>query len=175
MTALIGMKQHLLRLASLLAGHVQRLDHQLSIRFGGKPPANHSPCVQVQHHRQVMPAGLCPDVCDVAAPHLIGSLGGELTVQSVRDIWPLNRGLLICVLAWLLADQAQLTHQPTHTKATNAYAILTQHAQSAAASSRASTLVEQLIDLAAQHNAACVNTATSKAVGVVARPHHIEG
>ena len=122
-----------------------------------------------------MPATLCPDVGDVAAPHLIGALSGELAVQPVRDIWPLNRSLLVCVRAWLLADQAQLAHQPTHAKAANAYAIFTQHAQNASATSRSSTLVEQLIDLAAQCNAACINTAASKAMGVVARPHHVEG
>src|SRR5690606_23591828 len=76
-----------------------------------------------------MPATLCPDVGDVAAPHLIGALSGELAVQPVRDIWSLNRSLLVCVRAWLLADQAQLTHQPTHTKTANADAILTQHTQ----------------------------------------------
>ncbi|OLQ29184.1 hypothetical protein BIW01_00475 [Pseudomonas aeruginosa] len=60
---------------------------------------------------------------------------------------------------WLFADQTQLAHQPTHTKATDAYAILTQHAQNAAAASGASTLVEQLIDLTAQGNPACINMA----------------
>ena len=39
------------------------------------------------------------------------------------------------------------------------YAILTQHAQNASATSRSSTLVEQLIDLTAQGNPACINTA----------------
>ncbi len=122
-----------------------------------------------------MPATLCPDVGDVAAPHLIGALSGELAVQPVRDIWSLNRSLLVCVRAWLLADQAQLTHQPTHTKTANADAILTQHTQNAATASRASTLVEQLVNLTAQCNAACINTAASKPMGVVARPHHAEG
>jgi hypothetical protein len=61
----------------------------------------------------------------------------------------------------LFADQAQLTHQPTHTKPANAYAILTQHTQNAAAASRSSTLVEQLIDLTAQGNPASINTAAS--------------
>jgi hypothetical protein len=131
--------------------------------------------MQIQHRRQVMPATLRPDVGDVAAPHLIGLFGGELAVQPVWDIWPLNRSLLVCVRAWLLADQAQLAHQPTHAKTANAYAILAQHAQDAATARRSSTLVEQLVNLTAQCNAACINTAASKPMGVVARPHHAEG
>lgn len=79
------------------------------------------------------------------------------------DIRSLNRSLLVCVRARLLADQAQLTHQPTHAKAANTDAILTQHTQNASAASRASTLIEQLVDLAAQCNAARINTAASKA------------
>jgi len=54
----------------------------------------------------------------------------------------------------------------------NAY---TQHTQNASTASRASTLVEQLVDLTAQCNAARINTAASKAIGVVARPRHVEG
>lgn len=132
LAALIGMKQHLLRFAPLSVGHIQRLNDQLRIWLDGNRPADHSPCMQIQHRRQVMPTSLRPDVGDVATPHLVGSFGAELKVQPVRDIWPLNRSLLVHVRAGLFADQAQLAHQPPHAKAANAYAILTQHAQDAA-------------------------------------------
>src|SRR3989344_6696114 len=42
LAALIGMKQYLLRFATLFVGHVQRLDHQLSIRLGRNRPADYS-------------------------------------------------------------------------------------------------------------------------------------
>ncbi len=73
--------------ASLFVGHVQHLDDQLRIRLGGKRPAGHSPCMQIQHYRQVMPATLCPDVGDIAAPHLIGALGGGGSVVNSRFSW----------------------------------------------------------------------------------------
>lgn len=40
-----------------------------------------------------MPAALCPDVGDVAAPHLIGALIGELAVQPVPITGNAGRGL----------------------------------------------------------------------------------
>lgn len=81
--ALIGMKQHLLRFASLLVGHIQRIDDRLRIRLGGECPAT-----------------LRPDVVGhVTAPNMMGALNGELAVQPVRNIWPLTRSLLICVRA----------------------------------------------------------------------------
>ncbi len=83
LAALIRMEQHLLWLAALFVGHVQGLDHQLGIRLGRERPADHPPCLQNQHRRQVMPAALRPDVRDVATPHLIGTLDRELAVQPI--------------------------------------------------------------------------------------------
>ncbi len=143
------MKQHLLWLAALFVGHVQCLDHQVSTWLGRERPADHPPCVQIQHLGQVMPATLRPDIGDVATPHLVGALDSELAVQPVRDIRALYRGLLVGVRPRLLADQPQLSHQPTHTETTDCHAVFAQHAEDAAAAGRASTLAEQLIDLAA--------------------------
>ncbi|MCY1242143.1 hypothetical protein D9M72_550860 [compost metagenome] len=143
------MKQHLLWLAALFVGHVQGLDHQFGIWLGRERPADRTSRMQIQHGGQVMPAALRPDIGDVATPDLIGMLGRELAVQPVRDVRAFNRGLLVSVRAWLLADQTQLTHQPTHAKTANRHAVFAQHAQNAAAAGRASTLAEQLVDLAA--------------------------
>ncbi len=121
-----------------------------------------------------MPAALRPDVGDVATPHLIGMLGREFAVQPIRDIRLLNRGLFVGVRARLLADQAQLTHQPTHSETADGHALFAQHAQDAAAAGRAPTLAEQLVDLATQRHAASIDTPPSKTVDVVARPRHIE-
>ena len=110
--------------------------------------ADYTPRMQVQHRCQVMPAALRPDVGDVATPDLIGRFGRELAIQAIWNIWSFNRGLLVGVRARLLANQAQLTHQPAYTKPTNFHAILAQHAQDAPATGRASTLTEQLVDLA---------------------------
>lgn len=92
--ALIRMEQHLLWLAALFVGHVQGLDHQLGIRLDRERPADHPPCLQIQHRRQVMPAALRPDVGDVATPRLIGILGREFAVQPIWDIRPLNMACL---------------------------------------------------------------------------------
>ncbi|SSI75528.1 Protein of uncharacterised function (DUF2699) [Acinetobacter baumannii] len=143
------MEQHLLWLAALFVGHVQGLDHQFGIRLGRERPADHPPGMQIQHRGQVVPTALRPDVGDVATPHLIGMLGREFAVQPIRDIRPLNRGLFVGVRARLLADQAQLTHQPTHSETADGHALFAQHAQNAAAAGRAPTLAEQLVDLAA--------------------------
>ncbi|MOA07282.1 hypothetical protein D3C78_1269700 [compost metagenome] len=143
------MEQHLLWLAALFVGHVQRLDHQFGIRLGGERPANRAPRMQIQNRGQVMPAALRPDIGDVATPHLVGALDNELAVQPVRDIRALYRGLLVGVRPRLLADQPQLTHQPTHAETADFHAVFAQHAEDAAAAGRASTLAEQLVDLAA--------------------------
>lgn len=98
----------------------------------------------------------------------------EFAAQPIRDIRALNRSLLVSVRTGLLADEAQLAHQPTHTETANRHAILAQHAHDASATSRAPTLAKQLVDATAQRNATSINTATSKAMGVIARPCHIE-
>ncbi len=135
LAALIRMKQHLLWLAALFVGHVEGLDYQLGIRFGGERPANHPTRVQIQRRGQIMPTTLRPNVGDVAAPHLVRALDSEIAVQSIRDIRALNCCLLICVRARLLADEAQLTHQPAHTETADRHAFLAQHAQDASATS----------------------------------------
>ncbi len=112
-------------------------------------PITRRVCRSSQHRGQVMPAALRPDVGDIATPHLIGTLDSELTIQPIRDIWPLNRSLFVGMRARLLADQAQLTHQPTHPVTADGHALFAQHAQDAAAAGRAPTLAEQLVDLAA--------------------------
>lgn len=137
---------------------------------------NRPPAVQIQHHGQKIPATLCPDVGDIAAPNPIRVLNSNSRLGRF-DVRTLNRGLVVSVRARLLADQAQLTHKPMHTKTANRHAVITPSSRSIPKMLRLSAesiwLNNSLIRLrsATRRN---FDTATSKPVGVIARPRHIE-
>jgi len=80
-----------------------------------------------------MPAALCPDVSDDAAPDLIGRIDHELPVEPIRDVDPFDRGLLVGMTTGLLADQSLLLHQASDLEAANHRALLAHHAHDAAA------------------------------------------
>ncbi len=75
----------------------------------------------------------------------------------VRDIDPLDRGLLVGMAPRLLADQSKFFHQAADLEAANHRTFLAHHAHDAAAAGRASALDEQFVYPATQCHALSVN------------------
>ena len=77
LASLIGMEH---KLPSNIRPCDQRLRegryHQRSIRLVRNRPADHFSRIQIQHHRQIDPSGLGPNVGDVARPNPVRA-GGE--------------------------------------------------------------------------------------------------
>lgn len=81
----------------------------------GKRPTNDVAVVQIDDGRQVRPAGLRLDVCDVAAPGQVGRLRAELPPDQIerRDrIATGNRGYFPSFR--MTAPQVCGLHQPMH-------------------------------------------------------------
>ncbi len=111
LTALIRVEQQTLRSATLLIGHRQRLHDQIGIRACRERPANNPAREQVEYGGQIMPTTLRPDILDVTTPDLIAHANLEFTIEMVRDIDSLNRGLLVGIAPRLLADQPEFFYQ----------------------------------------------------------------
>src|SRR5690606_3598913 len=168
LAALIRVEHHLLRSATLLVGHVERPGSQFRIRPVREGPANHAASVQIQDHSQVMPATLRPDIGDVAAPDLVGTLDSELAIEPIRDVGTFHRRGLVRMRARLLADEPKLAHQTPNLETPDRHAILTQHAQNAAAARSATALAEQLVDPATQGHTAHIDAMPPGTMCVVA-------
>ena len=110
LASLVAVKEHLARAPALLVRPVQGLDDQIGIGLGGKRPPHHATGKQVDYHGDVMPLVLCPDVGDVAAPHLVRGRNLEGSVQHVGYVWTLRGRPPVNRRARLLADQAHLAH-----------------------------------------------------------------
>lgn len=121
-----------------------------------------------------MPTSLRPDIRDVTTPHLIRRTNLEFAIEMVRDIDPLDRGLLVGMATRLLADQPEFFHQAADLEASNRRTFLAHHAHDAATASRASTLDEQLVYPATQCHALGINASGSPSVGIQAGPRHVE-
>src|SRR5919106_1431154 len=69
---------------ALPQSHRQSSSRQLRRQALAHRPAHHAPRAQIQQHRQIQPPLRRPDVGDVPHPHLVRTLGTELTIQPVR-------------------------------------------------------------------------------------------
>jgi hypothetical protein len=96
-----------------------------------------------------MPFSLHPDVGDIAAPDVIGRWNIELSIQNVRNVWPLHRRFFIRMRARLPADQSQFPNQAAYLKSADLLAIFLHHQNDAATAGSASTLREQFVDSSA--------------------------
>jgi hypothetical protein len=72
-----------------------------------------------------MPFPLGPDVSSVAAPTLVRYWDVELPIQDIRDVQQFNRRSFIGMRAWLLAEEAKLTHQVAYFEPAELFTILT--------------------------------------------------
>ncbi|KQQ56720.1 hypothetical protein ASF66_20800 [Pseudomonas sp. Leaf129] len=95
LATLIAVKQHILRPATLLIGHIQFLDHQVSVRLGGERSAYDPARIEIDDGRQIVPSAFCTDVRTVTAPDLVGGCHTELSIKYVRDIRSLHGGLFV--------------------------------------------------------------------------------
>lgn len=117
----------------------------------------------------------CPDVSNVAGPHLIGRRNIELSIQNIRNVGSLHRRFFISMRARLLADQSQLPHQAAYLETADLLAIFLHHRHDTAAAGSASTLCKQLVDPTAQPNPFNVWSSPSETMAVVARARHVKG
>lgn len=93
----------------------QCVDHEIGRHARLDRPAHHFPVEQIEHHGQVQPALVGPDVSDVRAEHLVRPGRRELAIQQIRR----DRQLVLrvgChpVAALVPGPDAVFTHQPFH-------------------------------------------------------------
>lgn len=174
LATLVAVKQDTLRSATHLVSPVERLDDQVGIGLGRHRPAHHSTAVQVQDDGQVAPSTLRPDIGDIATPDPVWRGNGELLVEDIGNIRALNRGLLVRMRAWLLADQSLFPHQASDLEAPNLGAFVLEHGNDTATTGRATALAEQLVDAAAQSHSAHIDTPSSGQVRVITRSGQLE-
>lgn len=95
-------------------------------------PADNAAGKQVEDNREIQPAFPGPDVRDVDAPFLIGSLGLEHLAEQVRCHGPGELAVGGALEPTLLAgDKAVLTHQPGRAPATDRMPIILKFARHA--------------------------------------------
>ena len=120
--------------------------------------------------RQIAPSLASPNVRDIAAPRLVWATDAELTIQSIRNIWPLYCGLFVGVRPWLFADQSQLTHQSANLEPPDQNAFVIEHCGNHPASCRASTLAEYPVYIGSQNYSLGVHYGPPTAIFVIAGP-----
>src|SRR5882724_11723865 len=83
---------------------LQRIEHEAGVRRPAGPPANDTPCVDIDHKGYVDEARPCRDICEVRDPQDVGRPRLELAVDMVERA---RRGLVLAGRAdRLAADDA---------------------------------------------------------------------
>jgi len=100
-------------------------------------PADDPPSVEVEHHRQIQPALLRPDVGEISPPLLVWRGGGEVLIEPVgRD----RESMLALGRApeapGLTGPEPVLPHQPRHASPPRRQALLAQFVRHARAAIR---------------------------------------
>ena len=120
----IGMVDHS-RGLSLRDRHVQRRQNQLRAQMCLRRPANYSPRIHVQHHRQIQESRPRRNVRDVRHPQSIGPIGVELPIHKIDG--PRSLRIRLCrddVTAKRCAAQACRTHQTRDSLACDANLVI---------------------------------------------------
>ena len=84
LNAAIGVDDQAPRRTTLSYSPLQRDQRHAVIQCRAQRPTHHAPGVQVDDDDQIQPAATDAEVGQVADPHLIGALCGEITLQTVR-------------------------------------------------------------------------------------------
>lgn len=115
LTALVGVMDQLWRRSAAKPCHVQRIGHDVRRHPQLYRPADQFAVGQVQHHCQVKPAFLGPDIDRIGRPDLIGCLRREIPGQQNRRHWQIVPGIgRRHEMLFMPRPDAVLAHQPLH-------------------------------------------------------------
>src|ERR1017187_8732907 len=118
----------LLTWIALEPGHLQSIDHKVTLHIRPHRPAHHFAAEQIDHHRQEQPAFLGRDISQIANPRLVRRGHGELAIKYIgrnRQIVPAVGGHY-AETSLAAGMNAVLLHQPLHPLLAHANALSSQ-------------------------------------------------
>ena len=125
LNALVGMDQNFVARFSPPQGHQQGVDDQIGARIIFHAPANDLPGEQVQDNRQIQPAFVGADICEIRDPRLVLALNLELTIQRVwSDVTDATAfKTSVALIAPRRAD-FRITHDPVDTVFATVFTVI---------------------------------------------------
>src|SRR5664279_1024692 len=168
----------LLTWIALEPGHLESIDHKVTLHIRPHRPAHHSTAEQIDHYSQEQPAFLGRNIGQITNPRLVGRGHDELAIKHVgrnrKTVLAVSGGNAEPPLATSL--DTVLLHQPLHPKFAHANALRPQLPPDARPSIRAAILRIDGADMNQQCSVAEVpalgNIHTPRPVFMVARDAH---